>query len=166
MAENTRIKINLNTGEIELEGSEDFVKNQISAIPDLLTKISGTLPKRISLHSHPQTETNLVEQAKHEEAPMPDNFGEWLNKFAKKLQQVDIVLATGYFKQKNSEDNAFETSEINKLLKEQGIKLSNAAVFLKLLQQSKFAIIIGKRGKLNRFRISPDGEAHIKELQE
>ncbi len=167
MTENTRIKINIKTGEFELEGSEDFVKSQISALPDILIKICGTLPMpavtlpQTHVHTEEQTKLPAVptpEPNKDVIGPIPDNFGEWFNRFPPKLQQVDLVLITGYFQQKISQENAFETGEVNKLLKEQGIRLSNSAVFLKLLQESKLVIIIGKRGKLNRFRISPDGE--------
>ena len=178
MGENTRIKININTGEFEIEGTEDFVKNQLTTLPEMVEKISGALPKRTLVHQHSQTESfpkdqslannPLIPKPENNDVinSLPDNFGEWYNKFPSKIQQVDLFLIAGYFKQKKSDDNAFETNEVTDLLKEQGIKLSNPAVFAKLLQQSKLAIIIGKRGKLNRFRISPDGESRIKDLMQ
>jgi hypothetical protein len=172
VTENSRVKICINTGEFEFEGSEAFVKSQLSALPDMLEKLFSYLPGKVS--TIPQAQ-KFTEDSAHVKVPLtpktendalniPDSFGEWHNKFPKKIQQVDLVLLTGYYQQKKSDGNAFETGEITSLLKEQGIKVSNPAVFLKLLQQSKLAIIIEKRGSLNRFRISPDGESHVKEL--
>jgi hypothetical protein len=171
MTDNSRIKINLNTGEFELEGSEEFVKSQISALPDIIQKVCSILPKPVEthhqIHVEEQNHAQVVLTPKLDNdviGNIPNNFGEWFNRYPKKLQQGDLVLLTGYFQQKISEDNAFETSEVTNLLKEQGLKLSNPAKFLKSLQESKLAIIFEKRGKLNRFRISPDGESRIKEL--
>ena len=174
MAENTRIKININTGEFEVEGSEDFVNTQISALPEILKKLSGSLPKLPVTPAQTQTAgeakiepTGIATSKQQTDAlnTLPDNFGEWYNKFPKKITQSDLVLIAGYFQQKGiATDSAFETSEVNDLLKVQGIKVANAAVSLKSLQDSKYVIIIEKRGKLNRFRISPDGESHIREL--
>ena len=172
MTENSRIKISINTGEFEFEGSEEFVKSQISTLPEILKELCLFLPKPTT--TSPQTQIYAEEQSYPLVEPTSNpesnvigslnNFGEWFNRFPPKPQQVDLVLLTGYFQQKSSEDNAFETSEVTNLLKEQGVKVSNPAEFLKSLQLSKLAIIIGKRGKLNRFRVSPTGEAHIKEL--
>ncbi|MFC1947021.1 hypothetical protein ACFLXY_03770 [Chloroflexota bacterium] len=173
MAENSRIKINIYTGEFEFEGSEDFVRDQLSSLPDTVNAIVSILPNVGVTKYQPQLpaenqaiyeKPDVVSSTTKSGIDLPDSFGEWHNKFPQKLQNTDLVLMTGYFIQKTSEGNSFETSGVTNLLKEQGIKLSNPSVFIKSLQQTKHVIIIGKRGKLNRFRVSPTGESRIKEI--
>jgi len=166
MSENTRIRININTGEIEFEGTENFVKNQLENLPILIENISKLISTK---EERPQ---KLEEAPKHPKATitneqkMPDSFGEWFNSFPVNLSQAELVLIAASYQQKCSEKNNFETNQVNKLLLEQGIKVANAADSLKSLQQSKYVFITGKRGKLNVYRVSKNGVNFIETLKQ
>ncbi|MFC1963767.1 hypothetical protein ACFLV1_00070 [Chloroflexota bacterium] len=169
MSDNTRIKININTGEVEFEGSEDFVVNQLSNLSNILNIVSGVLtsaqqnvrgaekPKEL-----PQDAGDVNEVSKYD--VFPDNFGEWFNRFPSKIQQTEQMLVAGYFHQKNSPENIFKTSQANKLLIEQGIKVTNPADSMRSLQEVKRVFVVKKEGKLSLFRVSKDGEAHLSGL--
>lgn len=167
MSENTRIRININTGEIEFEGTEDFVKNQLDSLPTLIDNISKYMP--IKLDRSRETKEEAPKHPKTivaDESTVPDSFGEWFNSFPSKLSQTEQVLVAAVYQQKCSEANNFETSQVNGLLLEQGIKVANATDSLKALKNSKHVFIVGKRGKLNVYRVSNPGLSFIDTLHE
>ncbi|MDD4876526.1 MAG: hypothetical protein PHQ86_05295 [Dehalococcoidales bacterium] len=165
MPENTRIRININTGEIEFEGTEDFVKNQLENLPTLIESISTFIPtKQESLQKQEEAPQNS-EATNTNELIIPDNFGEFLNSFPKQLQQTDKALIAGYYQQKCSQANNFETSQVNKLLLDQSIKIANASTSLKSLATSKYIFPLPPRGRLKVYRVSNDGVDYLKTLK-
>ncbi len=166
MSENTRIRINIYTGEIEFEGTEEFVKNQLENLPLLMDNISKFIPKKQDRLQKMEEDTKPSKATITNEKIIPDSFGEWFNSFPTKLQQTEQVLIAACYQQNCSEQTTFETGQANKLLLEQGIKVSNAADSLKALQQSKHVFIVGKRGKLNVYRVSKDGVKFIETLKQ
>ena len=168
MADSTRVKINIYSGDIEFEGTEEFVSKQLDQIATTIHTLSKALIATGGIKPTPGPSASSIENVNSatEGSGLPDNFGEYLNKFPKpkNLQQVEQILIAGHYRQKLSSDNAFETSEANKLLQEQGIQLTNPTQSINSLISGKLVIIIGKRGKLKRFRLSPSGEETIQEL--
>lgn len=164
MSDNTRIKININTGEIEFEGSEEFVISQLSSLPTTLNMICDLIPKKQESLRKREKEIETGKDAEVSditsgELIIPDNFGEWLNKFPPKMQQTEQMLIAGYFHQnKLSPDNMFKTIQANKLLIEQGVKVSNPADCMLRLKELKRVFVAKKDGKLNLFRVSKPGE--------
>lgn len=165
MAECSNVKINLSSGEIEINGSEAFINDQLDKVKDILLEFYGKFDsEEIKIPSEAETNSDDITQVavvNNKEEKLPDSFGEFLNKFPKSINQGDQVLIAGYYLQKKCETNDFKTSDANKALKEQGVKLTNAADSLKKLCESKKVFINKKTGKLSLFRVSKLGEEHI-----
>jgi len=172
MTEHSRIKLNLKLGEIEIEGSESFVSKHLEQLPGLLEGLN--IVSAIEEKNVPSTtevkEEQVIAQEKDgqtteknnsTEICVPDNFGELLNKFPKNIQQVDQILIAAYFAQHSSPDNSFKTYFANKLLKDQGIKITNAGQSIINLKNKKFIFAV-KKGV---YRVSKQGMDHILTLQ-
>lgn len=165
--DNARIKISVVSGEIEIEGTESFVSEQINNLEKLVGyfKVKNTKEKIISDPISTVIEVPQENSQVNETNKFPDNFGEWFHKYPKGLIEDDIVLLTGLYIQNNeSENNSFKTRPINKTLLEQGVKISNTSASLTNLKKKKLIIQVGKDGSLKSYRISTDGKKHIDEL--
>jgi hypothetical protein len=191
MSEETRFKINLLKGEIEFEGSESFIEKQLTELPYLMelmnrlsagytyeTTESGTLSADKSIANEkigvrgngiPGTGDSAFQdqfssgELQYHTIDVPVDFSDWLGKF-KELSQTGSILISGYFVQKHSSRNAFMTSEANRLLKKNGIKLANAAASLNYLRKKKYVRTIKKAGKLTTYRVSDAGVELIARL--
>jgi hypothetical protein len=169
MTESTRVKINICTGEIELEGSESFVTSQIANIPNLL----NLMPKQPAIGALKKENINIIDTVQTQADTATDNslnmsehFGEWYQRFPKTIQQTEKMLVAGYFQQRNSENNAFETRQANNLLLELGVKLTNPAQCSASLENNKDIFQKEKRGKLSVYRLSEQGIERLKKLIE
>ena len=150
--EQYRIVLSRGDAHVEIEGSEEFVEKHWGALQSLITDapVPGEETERDELGETPG-ETHVSES--------PHSFGEHLNRFGN-LKDVDKALVAGHFQQtKFSDDNLFTTGEVNQLLKEQGLKLSNPS-------QSVRQNLTGKKvfRESGKFRVSKQGEDHISEL--
>lgn len=164
----TTFKINIKSGEIEISGSESFVEKQIENLQETLALCfsSNDVKDKTEDASNKIDESlsSIDENTKKKELKMTSSFGEWLHLFTDDLTEVDRALIGGYYLQKNSETNDFKTYDLNKILSEHGIKLSNTSLFIASLLPKKLAFISKRDGKLKRFRVSQDGEDYLKTL--
>ena len=167
---NTRARINLQVGEFEFEGSQEFVENQLENL-DSLVELMAEL-RDVALDDDvdiPELDANGEENSgggstAPEDLSMPSSFGEWMHKFRDDVNNTDKALITAYFVQKQSAEDDFKTREVNKSLTEHGIKLGNPSETLKRLIGKKSLFQTRKNGAVKFFRVSQDGLKHLKSL--
>ena len=70
------------------------------------------------------------------------------------------MLAAGFYVQMNSVDDAFGTSDANRRLLEQGIKLGNPSQCVKQSLLAKRLFLVSK----GRYRVSQPGRAYLRQL--
>lgn len=159
------VKINLSNGEIEISGSEEFVERQLANLDDIISRINTK--KIVRRESAPlpsmgeATEIDDVPDANQSENTLPDTFGEWLNRFPREINDNDKALVAAYFIQKQSDGNEFKTLEVNKILQDQGIKLTNPSTSIRRLASKKLSFSVRKDGKISYYRLSKSGEEHL-----
>jgi len=168
MTDNARVRICLKTGEVELEGSENFVDRSLEKLRDIFDIIRTAKETENGGDSEEYPSEELSEAAPSSGSiPVPESFGEWLHKFPRAISQVDKVLVAGYYAQKMSLTEDFKTNQARKLLLEQGEKLTNPSHSLKALERNRHVIRLKKEGKkLNLFRVSRDGTDRLRFLLE
>ena len=155
MEQNARLRINLATREIEIEGSEAFVKEYAEKFESLLSSLAKPpTPAR----SAPASNNAPVDVPSA--TGLPSTFGEYLHMFPSDITDLDKMLMAGYYAQSQSSDNSFTTASAHDLLKEQGIKLGNAADCVKKNQKAKKIFALEK----GRFRVSKSGGEYISGL--
>lgn len=169
MSEIAKFKLNLKTGEIEVEGTEAFVERQIQALENLvdLMKLSTQTDetKVISKNGDMNSNGDKPESGDTAGNKIPSTFGEWMHIFKAELNDLDKVLITARFVQSQSPANDFKTGEVNKALKEHGFKLSNASATLNNLVDKKLMFQTRKVGVLKYFRLSVDGQKNLDKLK-
>lgn len=169
MSEQAVFKINLRTGEIEISGSEQFVERRIEQLEDII-KLSNIAPQ---LPPPPA----VITQGQDAAAPpansngangvgeVPASFGEWLYAFKDNANDIQKALITARYVQFQAVSNDFKTAEVNKSLKDHGIKLSNPSQSLKQLVDKKYIFQTRKVGTLKFMRVSADGQKHLDSLK-
>ncbi|SIS91030.1 hypothetical protein [Neptunomonas antarctica] len=175
--ESTRVKINIKTGEIEFEGSEQFVQNQMDNIDTIIDLVCSNIHSPVVKPELSSESTSLIteedgESIENKDASseennfsVPSSFGEWMHRFPENISDHEKALVTAYFVQNQSDKNDFKTLEVNKSLRDHGIKLSNPSQFLKKLEIKKYLFQTRKEGTRVRFmRVSQDGVLHLKTL--
>lgn len=159
MENSARIRINLSSKEFEIEGQEQFVKEYADRIEDLL--VSLTISKPPTTVPPPEAGNNYS-SSMSSGTEIPNTFGEYLHTFPSSITDVDRILIAGFYVQSQSAEKSFKTVSANDLLKEQGIKLSNAADGVAKNKKVKRVFALTK----GFYRVSNEGQAHIKDLLE
>lgn len=169
MSETAKFKINLRAGEIEIEGSEDFVEKQIKTLESLLVLVkqggSSFADDNTEKSTSVEGISGLPEIGHADKNNIPDTFGEWMHTFKSEIMDLDKALITARFVQSKSKSNDFKTSEVNKALKEHGIKLSNPSASLASLVDKKLMFQTRKEGTLKYLRVSEDGQKSLSKLK-
>ncbi len=168
MNETARFKLNLITGEVEIEGSEEFVERQIQQLETVIETVRLRTQQREEGSEGVQDEareSSTSHQFTSKEEQPPASFGEWMNNFRADITDLDKALITARYVQSHSPENDFKTSEVNNSLKDHGIKLSNPSVCLKRLDGKKLIFQTRKVGSLKFMRVSIDGQKHLESLK-
>lgn len=109
----------------------------------------------------------LPQQLSRSQLEAATTFGEYYADFPKDMSEEDKFLVGASFAEAESEDRAFTVRAANQLLKDIGVKLSNANVFAKRVKVKGFIFTLGKTGKkVLKFRVSREGHDHLKQLRE
>jgi len=174
-----KVKINSKTGEIDIEGSETFVRDCLDRFSHLLaaadraalTAAGLKAEAKLPLQGGGAEDEKLKQEegdtgsekadAKSKTFGLPDSFGEYLTEFPTDISDIDKVLVAGYYQQRHNEANTFSTRNANELLKHQGIKVANASWCVKQHMEAK-RVFATEKGK---FRVSRDGERHVESLR-
>jgi hypothetical protein len=149
-----KIRISLGMGELEVEGSSDFVAGYEENIRGMLARLESQSVKPASAASG-----GGAARAASAAASELGEFGEVFHLLPKTASGSDQILVAGYFVASKSSDQTFSTNEANKLLIEQGIKLSNPSQSLRNALTAKRVFKVG-----SRFRVSNTGEQYVLNL--
>ena len=156
-----RIRINFSIGEIEIEGTETFVREHVDKYENLFE----FWRKESRVKSVPQEIATSEKVPAQAERDLPEVFGDYLQKFPKSITNIDKVLMAGYFIQSHEPDKCFTRRNANILLTEQGYKVSNPSDSVNQSKKSKRIFAVPSEGK-GKFRVSQDGIDYINGLQE
>jgi hypothetical protein len=144
--ETYRIRISSGRRELEVEGSEEFVRSFADQFEQLFDQQQAS----------PSAER--PDKGLGDELDFTDSFGALFQRL-QSAAGTDRLLLAGRFVQRQSNDHLFSTGEANELLKEQGVKLGNPSQTLANLIKAKF--VFRERGKC---RVSRRGDEHLKQL--
>ena len=156
-----RIRVNFSIGEIEIEGTEAFVREYVDEFEGLLE----SWKKQHKVRPAPQ-ETAVTEQSPAPaKADKPEVFGEYLQQFPGSITDMDRILIAACFIQSQDPDQCFTSGEANNLLTEQGHKVANASDCVRKSLKTKRVFAVTKSGK-GKYRVSKPGIKYINELLE
>lgn len=166
-------KINLKIGQIEIsiEGPSEFVSQQYDKVEAHLktySDISTNLPQQTRNSASESTpndnSSNSSPQKGSDLTNLPETFGEWLNKIDKGTNDTSKAILAGYYVQTTSASKNFRVREISKILKEHGIKLSNASTFIQNAVKNKKVFQVSKTGSEAHFKLTREAEDEMKTL--
>jgi len=163
-----KIRISYISREIEIEGSETFVREQLSNLSSTLEDFASTgssVDSAIEEDYDAGTATSEGTAANQDtptvSSKMPETFGEYLSQFPRDVHQDEQILISGYFAQCKSSEKAFTTKGANDFLKEQGIKVGNPSQSVTNGKNLKRIFATQK----SKFRVSQSGVDHINSLR-
>lgn len=153
-----RLRINLAQREFEVEGSEAFVRTFAERFGDLLDQLESDEGAAVPVLAPPQQAQETRPAGSN--ASSLGSFGEYIMRLPSSGTDVDKMLASGYYMQQQSTDDAFGTADANRRLNEQGIKLGNPSQCVKQSLMAKRVFMITK----GRYRVSQPGRAYLRQL--
>lgn len=161
MENKAKIRINLNSREFEIEGSEEFINSHSVKIDNFLELLKNSpIPAIVEQPIISNQVANTNKPIAQSNSEMPDNFGEYYHQIPKTAKDSDKMLIAGHFAQQISSENSFGTKDATTLLLDQGVKLSNPSMFLTQNVKTKYIIKLTK----GKFRVSKSGTEHIQKL--
>lgn len=169
MAIQTAIKINTKTGEIEIAGTEAFVREQLAELKPLILGEKPAL-KKVATAPKPKqkpatkavvTKKTPVKIAKLAPATNVDSLKTHLSVYQKDLRAGDMMLIATEFIASKSKSKSAGTREITSLLKDHGVSINNPSQYVKnALNSGRLA----KSGKKN-FKLTTKGNEHLQKLR-
>lgn len=159
MNRDARVRVDPTTGELEVEGSEEFVREMIDRFRPALREPSSRRKTQEPEHKGKAEEKRKARQ-KTTSQGVPENFGEYLHAFELGKDQ-DRMLVAAHFVQLHSDDNSFKTAEANTQLTEHGIKVGNPSQAVKGNISSKYVFKVGK----GKYRVARPGIDRLEELK-
>ncbi len=154
MPSEAHIRIKPSTGEIDIEGNEQFVNKMLDRFTLLIGDKAET-PSKLTKSTPAQKKRG----GGPGDLKVPGTFGEFLHLFSE-LTDQDKVLVAAYFIQSNDPDDVFKTRAVNKLLKDHRIKIANAALAVKRHSTAKRVFTV----RAGVYRVSKPGISYLKEL--
>lgn len=152
------IRINLSTGELEIQGPEAFVSQYAESIEALLERLqTGPVPPP-QQKQHAGSTAGSTAQPGSAASGNDEPFGEVLHSLTSK-SGTDQILLAGYYVGKGNSDGTFSTTEAHAKLIEQGVKLSNASQSMKNNLIAKRVFKVG-----SRYKVAKQGADHLKTL--
>ena len=144
-----RVRISLQSGELELQGSETFVGRYADAIDALVALVQSNAPNLATSPSgNPDRQGDRLD----------GEFPEALH-LLRTSSGTDQILLAGSFAARGSADGTFSTADANTLLLGQGIKLANPSQSMINNQKAKRLFKVGARWKVSR-----TGDEYLKSL--
>lgn len=154
MQQGASIKINIKTGEFEISGSEDFVKENLKLLDRFIQPANSVVeptspPPSPSIRKLPNTKPSLISTK--------GSFKSYIGKLPVTTRQGDYLLASAYFIAQNNDDRTFGTREASTLLKSVKIEITNPSQYIKNNLNSGRLKQISQR----RFSFTEKGLQHI-----
>jgi len=154
MEERARVRINLAQRELEVEGSEAFVRSFEGRLAELLERLLATgAPPPAAEDEKPATGPVPRSPA----GPLPP-FGEFLHHLPAGATEVDRMLAAGYWVQLHTPDRTFATADASRRLAEHGIRIGNPSQCVRQNIQARRCFVVGR----GRYRVSRQGVEHLR----
>jgi hypothetical protein len=153
MPNEARIRIALATGELEIEGSDEFIARYEASVRSMLERLEKQTVSMPAPDEGSKLSKDVLPGVPQGQKP---EFGELLHSLPTGAAGTDQILLAGYYAGQGTSDNTFSTNDANKLLIEQGIKLSNPSQSLKNNLTAKRVFKVG-----SRYRVSKIGEQHV-----
>ena len=146
-----RVHVSIRDGEVEIEGTEEFVTTYRTTLEELLKRLTDT--SFAAIVTQPSSVASLNAADSPEGSTPSDDlpeFGEALHLLSPGATGTDKILIASFYASRRSADSTFSTADANKLLVEQGIKLANAAQSMKNNMDQKRVFRAGKNFRLSR----------------
>ena len=146
-----RLRINLAARELEVEGSEAFVRSYAERFERLIEQLTSGRAEA------PPGPAAAVNGGGNDDQPR--TFGELMHLMPRTASDVDRMLLAGLYAQGRNREQAFTTGEASGLLADQGIKIGNPSQSLR--QNLNAKRVFKHQG---RYRVSQIGLEHLRKI--
>ncbi|MEX0967857.1 MAG: hypothetical protein WD077_11505 [Bacteroidia bacterium] len=170
MDNNAKIKVNLNTREFEIEGSEEFINSHSHKIDYFLHFLKNLPPhfrEALKRDGGKNLSAALAALSEGEEIEnqnvldnLPDSFAGFYEQMPPNAKDVDKMLGAAYYIQARGDKNIFTTREASKTLKTLGVRLSNPSNAVKLNMDAEKMTQNGKR----IYQVTDKGIEHLRSI--
>lgn len=164
MADEVRVRINFSTGEIEISGSSNVVREWWQLLDGDITQMRQRFAGQVTGALVRAADVNAAIQRGDRSGllAVPENFGEFLHQFPSEMTDIEKALVAGYFVQSRDASNSFATGPVNELLLQQAVRLTNPSASIKRNIDARRAILLGG----GQFRVSQIGIDYLRRLLE
>jgi hypothetical protein len=146
------VRISLELGEFEVSGPEAFISTYQETIDELLGRLKNLEPKQ-------QAGFGSIHHGRERPRTPPSEFPELLHALPKSATDTDRMLLAGFFLAGSAPDATFATGDANKLLIEQGVKVTNPSQCMTNNLKAKRAFKSGRR-----YKVSTTGQDYLHQL--